>query len=215
MTLFYDTETTGFPSRKPAYDPSQPHIVSIGAILADGNKAVDRMYTLVRPEGWTIHPKAMEVHGITEQMASANGIPEGDALAMFLSLAAQATHRVAYNDDFDDRIVRTAIARFIPERAAQWNSMKAHCAMKEAAKLSGRSMSLEKAVEHWLHVEHSDAHNALGDAQMTHRLWLRMKEQIATSPTHGLPTSTKAKTKAKAKAEAPRFQRVVGFYTAR
>lgn len=211
MTLFYDTETTGFPSRKPISDPSQPHIVSIGAVLAEGHKVVDRMYTLVRPEGWTIHPKAMEVHGITDRMATDYGIPEGDALAMFLDLAAQATHRVAYNDAFDDRIIRTAIARFAPERAGQWGSLKARCAMKEAQRIAGCSMSLEKAVEHWLHVRHSNAHNALGDAQMTHRLWLRMKEQIATSPTHSLPTATKAKTKAK----SPQLQRVVGFYTTR
>ena len=81
MDLFFDTETTGFPNKKsPLDDPSQPHLVQLGAVLCDGRVVRAQLDLIVNP-GVPIPEKATAVHGITDEMAAKCGVDPPDSLA--------------------------------------------------------------------------------------------------------------------------------------
>lgn len=125
LICFFDTETTGLPNFKmPSEDPSQPHIVDICALLytPDG-ELVDSFEAMIKPDGWVIPDEVAAIHGITTEMALAEGIPETEALLGFLAIWRQAGLRVAHNVSFDDRILRIGLMRFFGEEIA--NDFKA------------------------------------------------------------------------------------------
>lgn len=60
MILAFDSETSGMPDfNKQAEDPSQPHIVQLGAILFDSNRrVVSELNLLVRPVAGPSRPRS-------------------------------------------------------------------------------------------------------------------------------------------------------------
>ena len=86
LALFYDTETTGFPSSKELDHPDQPHLVQIAAhvVDVDSRKVINSIDLTVKPDGWDIPEKASDIHGITTELASAVGVSERFAIAAFL-----------------------------------------------------------------------------------------------------------------------------------
>lgn len=121
LICFFDTETTGLPRFKdPSDDPRQPHLVDICALLytPDG-ELVDSFEALVRPDGWEIPNEVAVIHGITNEIALEHGIPEAEALAGFFRIHDRAALRVAHNIQFDDRIMRIAIKRYMSEFSAE------------------------------------------------------------------------------------------------
>jgi len=130
LICFFDTETTGLPLfRDPSDDPRQPHIVDICALLyTPQGELVDSFEALVKPDGWVIPDDVAAIHGITTEMALAEGIPEMEALGGFLQIYERAGLRVAHNVSFDDRIMRIAIKRFIGEQAAdEYKAVPSFC----------------------------------------------------------------------------------------
>ncbi|HWH86194.1 MAG TPA: 3'-5' exonuclease [Pseudomonas sp.] len=114
LLMPYDTETTSLPLwRDPSDDPRQPHLVDICALLySDDGVLVDSFEALVRPDGWVIPADVTAIHGITHEMAMDLGIPEAEALDGFLAIHERADLRIAHNINFDDRIMRIAMARY-------------------------------------------------------------------------------------------------------
>jgi DNA polymerase-3 subunit epsilon len=111
----WDTETTGLPLfNDPSEDPRQPHIVELAAILIDDKTREEKglVHYIVRPDGWTIPDEVAAIHGITQERAMDEGIPEWKVIREFHELNNQADLRVAHNGQFDDRIMRIAIKRF-------------------------------------------------------------------------------------------------------
>jgi len=110
-----DTETQGFPLwNEPSEDPRQPHIVELAAILIDDKTREEKglVHYIVRPDGWTIPAEVAAIHGITQERAMDEGIPEWKVIREFHELNQQADLRVAHNGQFDDRIMRIGIKRF-------------------------------------------------------------------------------------------------------
>lgn len=121
LILTHDTETTGFPDWKsPSESEHQPHIVDICAMLwtPDG-ELVDEIEFMIKPDGWVIPDDVAELHGITTEIAQANGIDEIEALAAYGQIHKRASLRVAHNVAFDDRIIRIGIMRFFGEAPAE------------------------------------------------------------------------------------------------
>ena len=114
LICIFDTETTGFPAFKlPSDHPEQPHIVDICALLyTREGELVDSFEAMVRPDGWDIPNAAAVIHGITNEIAIEEGIPEACAIEGFLSIWNRAGLRVAHNVSFDDRIMRIGFKRF-------------------------------------------------------------------------------------------------------
>lgn len=122
--LFYDTETTGIPLYStPSDDPRQPHIVSLAAKLIHlrTREIVETLDVLVKPDGWTIPDEVIAIHGITNERAAAEGIPEADAVDRLLALWRRADGKIGHAEAFDRRIVRIALKRYRSEELAdEW-----------------------------------------------------------------------------------------------
>lgn len=128
-TLFFDTETTGLPiDRKiPALqnEKNWPQLVSLSWSLWEGGECVKRESHIIRPRGWTIPASSALIHGITQELAEANGSPLENALDSIRKDIIRSSKIVAHNMEFDKNVLFHAFAwhlrkdprKFWPEAA--------------------------------------------------------------------------------------------------
>lgn len=194
--LFFDTETTGLPDwKQPSEAPQQPHIVDLAALLfSDSGELIDSMDTLIKPNGWIIPQECIDVHGITNELADAQGIDEAAAIAQFIGLHGRAGLRIAHNRTFDDRIIRIGLKRFggetVEERDAAADKLKetaGDCTMwmsKPICKIPGKgaALKLPKLTEAYAHFFPGEqvigAHRAMADARACARIYFKMKNGL-------------------------------------
>ena len=177
LALVYDTETTGLPLwKEPSDHADQPHIVQLAAKLVntETREVLQSMDVIVKPDGWVIPDDVIEVHGITNERAAAEGIPEKEAVEMLLAMAGDA-ELVAHNESFDRRILRIAIKRYldalVPEGqvvpSEPWKERKSFCTMWKSrphTKLPrNKQPKLTEAFEHFTGKPMEGAHSAGGD----------------------------------------------------
>jgi len=179
----FDTETSGlFDFKKGIDDPSQPHIVSISAVLYDKNEnLIDEVDVIVRPDGYEIDntSKAVELHGITHEIAMEKGIPILEALAKVDALAQRAEFVVAHNISFDMAMVnREAIPRNIEMKL---RTLPRLCTLKGSTNIvcipSPRGYKWPKLSE--LHTylfgePHKNQHSSLSDIRATMRCYFEL-----------------------------------------
>jgi DNA polymerase-3 subunit epsilon len=103
----WDTETTG-------PNPLEDRIVTAAFIVRGGNQPERDMSWLINP-GIPIPPEATAVHGITDDMAKANGLDPKDALDEIAHCLAYAIEQgmpvVAFNQSFDWSILHYDLIR--------------------------------------------------------------------------------------------------------
>lgn len=182
LGLFLDTETTGLPLWKdPSDHPDQPHLVQLAAKLVnlDTREVLKSMDVIVKPDGWVIPDEVIAVHGITNERAAAEGIPEADAVDQLLSMVeemrAHGGQVIGHNITFDQRIVRIAIKRHIDPRnpdlvipiSDEFKQHKSFCTMwksKPHTSLPGnKHPKLTEAYQHFMGKPMEGAHSAGGD----------------------------------------------------
>jgi DNA polymerase-3 subunit epsilon len=108
--LIFDTETTGLPkSRTAAIEKPDnwPHIVSVSWVILHDNKIIKQREYIVKPENWVIPDDSIKIHGITNELASANGVSLQSAMSEFMG--EQCDMMVAHNMDFDYNVIVNAI----------------------------------------------------------------------------------------------------------
>jgi DNA polymerase III epsilon subunit-like protein len=111
--LVVDTETTGLPKNfniKAIDKPDNwPHLVSLSWAVLDSEtmKIVESYSSYVRPEGWEIPAEATAIHGITTEMAMANGEPLRAVIDMFMTAPCDVI--VSHNANFDKNVIINAI----------------------------------------------------------------------------------------------------------
>lgn len=150
--LFIDTETTG-------PDPRKARPVEIAAVFFDNGPHPEllqqRWSTLIR-QTEPIPPEAIAIHGITDEMCEAEGIPEADGLAELTELVLRARSPsetpyhsnppgstgvlVAHNLRYDLEVLASAYAR-TQARFLPLNYLTPFCtmvAMTDHCKLPGR-----------------------------------------------------------------------------
>jgi len=168
LIFIFDTETTGLPVwKEPSDSESQPHLVQLGAVLAnaDTQQIIASIDVIIKPDGWTIPDEVAAIHGITTEKALAVGIPEKLALEMFLAMRGEAD-RVAYNKTFDQRIIRIAAKRYLDEVAQDKWAIKEdhHCAMRmDQSCVGGKQRKLIEAYKHHTGKDLENAHSAMAD----------------------------------------------------
>lgn len=190
-TIAFDFETTGLPDfAARSIDPKQPHIVEMALIeYGDDGAEIGLQRVIVRPDGWTIGADMTAIHGISHEQAMDEGIPENDAVAMFLVTMARATVRVAHNESFDRRIARIAMSRagyqrplieFIEAQPAfcTCNSSKAIVKAPPTEKMLAKGMTgpkppnLGECVAHfWPDEKIEGLHGAVADARYAGRIY--------------------------------------------
>ena len=113
MTLFIDTETSGFYNNKePPDHPSQPHLVQFAAILDDENQKIKAVINCRVNSGVEeIAQGAQDVHGISVSEAKAFGLPVMVVCSIFANLRKMTSRVVAHNIEFDMNIMAAQFAR--------------------------------------------------------------------------------------------------------
>ena len=90
MYLIFDTETTGLPKRwgAPISDTDNwPRCIQIAWQLHDDmGKLIEHQDYLVKPEGFNIPYDAERIHGISTELAEAEGISLAEVLEKFIVL---------------------------------------------------------------------------------------------------------------------------------
>ena len=181
LAIFYDTETTGFPSgKKFDDDPCQPHIVQLAAHLVDTDtrEIVSSMDVIVKPDCWEIPQVTTDVHGISTEHALAVGVPEDEVVSMFLRMW-QGRTRIAHNEQFDAKILRIAAMRFKGKVCADvWRQGPAECTsdmtqniinlppserMIKAGRTGPKKPRMSEAYKHFTGKELENAHSAIAD----------------------------------------------------
>lgn len=160
-----DTETTGLGNRD--------EIIQIGIVDAGGNAVLDQ---LIKPS-IPIPPGAARVHGITDD--DVINSPKFSSLYIKLSSLLAGETVIAYNMDFDWRMLQQTVARY---RLPDIRIGKRDCAMKQYAKFKGKRSGQGRGyVWHKLtkalaqeSIAPGNAHHALGDALMTLELVRKM-----------------------------------------
>lgn len=179
--LIIDTETSGLPDfAKPAEAEGQPRLCSIALILADergeeiGHGAE---HYLIKPDGWEISPEITAINGLTTERCEAEGVPITTVLARYTDLIERGHVVIAYNSQFDTKIMRGELRRAgMPDLFEQTPNV---CAMRACKQLNiekaGEKKSgfpkLTDTYRHFFKAEVPDNHTALGDARACLMIW--------------------------------------------
>ena len=150
--VVFDTETSGLPTKYIDAVVTNWHnwdscrIVQIAwEIYTSPNDVapvVSQCYT-VSPEGFTIPPQSIAIHGITTDNALENGISIRSMLKLFFDdiTRYKITKAVAHNMSFDSNVLLSEMYRIgnqIDEELIVWKALKKHCTMLVGTKKGGR-----------------------------------------------------------------------------
>ena len=109
--LTFDCETTGLPAKGAKWDVDFAEFPNIVQLAWSVNEK-ERSY-IIKPEGWEIPEASIEVHGITSEIANAEGFPFADIIDEFLEDCKKARLLVGHNIYFDTSIVKAMILRIM------------------------------------------------------------------------------------------------------
>jgi len=172
---FIDFETTGLSSRR------GDRVIEVGIAVLEGGRIVDRYQSLINPRmpiPWQIE----DLTGITDDMVrSAPGAPE--VMSKVHEFIGEM-RLVAHNASFDRGFMDAEFSRIRRRRKQEFI-----CSLRVARRVYPRAPNHKLGTLVKLTgVQAARAHRALGDAEMTARVWSHMvkevrdKHQIRTVP---------------------------------
>lgn len=156
--------------------PPQHEIIEIGALLIRDGEEADRFETLVRPTR-PLRPQTQELTGITQEMVDAAPRPS-EALRSFRSFMANRP-LIAHNGHGYDFVLLDAVGEQIPECQRLDTLELAHIVFPRTGKgivgdIDGGTppdgRSLDELARHFFGDQPRDAHRALDDALLLHRV---------------------------------------------
>ena len=186
MYLIFDTETTGLPKRwdAPITDTGNwPRCVQIAWQLHDEmGKLIEHQDFLVQPEGFNIPYDAENIHGISTELADADGLPMAEVLEKFNIALSKSKFIVGQNLKFDINIMGCEFHRFGIE--SQMSSMPVldTCTEVTASLLQlpggrGGKFKLPTLTElhsYLFNKPFAEAHNATADVEATTRCFFEL-----------------------------------------
>jgi DNA polymerase-3 subunit epsilon len=184
--LFFDTETSGKTDFRAHFsEEHQPNLVQLAAIITDDDLIVRGQFSsIIQPNGWTIPDEAAAIHGITTEIANANGFSLRDVLTQFDAFYLRASRRVAHNIDFDDSVLRTAFYRIDGEFQDDTASFCTMHGMTDVCRLPGpygfKWPKLSEAYKHAAGKDLVGAHDAMADVLGCIEVYRWMKTQGLT-----------------------------------
>ena len=160
-----DTETTGI-------SPSSNRIIEIGAVKVVGGEVVDRYSQLINPERSVPH-RISRLTGITTAMVF-DQPTIGEVLPGYLKFLGDGV-LVAHNLTFDKRFLNAELSRWNGSRLTN----KSICTVRLARRLLGglRSKGLS-SVANFYGIRIRNRHRALGDAEATGQVLIRMLDRL-------------------------------------
>ena len=170
--------------RQPISDVDNwPRVVQLAWQLhADDGSLVEHKDFLIKPDGFDIPYGSEQIHGISTELASKEGIDLSEGLALFEAALSKATFLVGHNVNFDVNVLGCEFFR--EERSIDWVDKKIldTCTEKTAnlCKLLGgrggrfKLPTLSELHEHLFDAQFTEAHNATADVEATTRCFLEL-----------------------------------------
>lgn len=195
--LALDSETTGLPRYdRRADDPCQPRICSLGYVLFDPETpdgADISVYDLVKPDGWTVPPDVVAIHGLSTEKLLAEGNLIRDVLDRFLVAWELADQLTGFNLHFDLKLLRGELRRC--GLSDHYGEKPEICALRASDRLcriaptdkmmaagyrKNKIPKLHEAYQILLGKRLEGAHNALMDARATVEIyrWLKANKKL-------------------------------------
>ena len=186
MYLIFDTETTGLPKRwdAPITDIGNwPRCVQIAWQLHDEmGKLIEHQDYLIQPEGFNIPFDAERIHGISTELAQANGISLAEVLEKFNIALEKANFIVGQNLGFDINIMGCEFHRLGISSPMATLPVLDTCTEITASLLQlpggrGGKFKLPTLTElhsYLFNKPFSEAHNATADVEATTRCFLEL-----------------------------------------
>lgn len=161
-----DLETTGLSPRR------GDRVIEIGAVALENGTIAGEFHTLIDP-GRPVHPRAQQVHGITDGMLL--GMPKPDAVFPQFHRFLGGSPLVAHNAPFDMTFLRHEFGRF-----GLGLSIPFHCTLRLCRQRFPKlpDHRLETVARHLLGPLPAETrlHRALTDARLTARVWVAMNQ---------------------------------------
>jgi len=185
MYLLFDTETTGLPKnyKAPVSDSKNwPRMVQLAWQLFDKqNNLVETRDYIIKPEDYKIPADVSKIHGITTEMAIAEGADLQTVLTEFANAINKTEFVVAHNFSFDEKIVGAEFYR--KNVAHKLNDRKQICTMKSSTnycKLPGnygfKWPNLSELHQKLFNKKFVDAHRAGGDVEALAKCFFELKK---------------------------------------
>ncbi|PWA05646.1 DNA polymerase III subunit alpha [Flavobacterium psychrotolerans] len=186
MYLIFDTETTGLPKRwdAPITDTNNwPRCIQIAWQLHDEmGKLIEHQDYLVKPEGFNIPYDAERIHGISTELAEADGISLSEVLEKFNIALGKAKYIVGQNLGFDINIMGCEFHRFGVDSPMASMPILDTCTEVTASLLrlpGGRGgkfklPTLTELHQYLFNVPFGEAHNATADVEATTRCFFEL-----------------------------------------
>jgi DNA polymerase III subunit alpha len=186
MYLIFDTETTGLPKRwgAPISDTDNwPRCIQIAWQLHDAmGKLIEHQDFLVKPEGFNIPYDAERIHGISTELAEAEGIPLAEVLEKFNIALSKTKFIVGQNLGFDVNIMGCEFYRLGVESPMGSMPILDTCTEVTASllKLPGgrggkfKLPTLTELHQYLFNKPFSEAHNATADVEATTRCFFEL-----------------------------------------
>ncbi len=186
MYLIFDTETTGLPKRwgAPISDTDNwPRCIQIAWQLHDDmGKLIEHQDYLVKPEGFNIPYDAERIHGISTELAEAEGIPLAEVLEKFNIALSKTKFIVGQNLGFDINIMGCEFYRLGVESPMSSMPILDTCTEVTASllKLPGgrggkfKLPTLTELHSYLFNKPFGEAHNATADVEATTRCFFEL-----------------------------------------
>lgn len=186
MYLIFDTETTGLPKRwgAPISDTDNwPRCIQIAWQLHDDmGRVIEHQDYLVKPEGFNIPYDAERIHGISTELAEAEGIPLAEVLEKFNIALSKTKFIVGQNLGFDINIMGCEFYRMGVESPMSSMPILDTCTEVTASllKLPGgrggkfKLPTLTELHQYLFNKPFSEAHNATADVEATTRCFFEL-----------------------------------------
>jgi len=186
MYLIFDTETTGLPKRwgAPISDTDNwPRCIQIAWQLHDDmGKLIEHQDYLVKPEGFNIPYDAERIHGISTELADAEGVALAEVLEKFNIALSKTKFIVGQNLGFDINIVGCEFYRLGVESPMSSMPILDTCTEITASllKLPGgrggkfKLPTLTELHSYLFNKPFGEAHNATADVEATTRCFFEL-----------------------------------------
>lgn len=186
MYLIFDTETTGLPRNwaAPISDTDNwPRCIQIAWQLHDAmGNLIEHQDYLVKPEGFNIPYDAERIHGISTELAQAQGVPLLEVLEKFNAALSKAKFIVGQNVGFDVNIMGCEFYRLGVNSPMASMPVLDTCTevTAELLKLPGgrggkfKLPTLTELHSYLFNVPFAEAHNATADVEATTRCFLEL-----------------------------------------
>lgn len=132
--LIFDTETTGLPKDRAASVTdvdNWPRLVQLAWLVCDNSGSrISSKNFIIKPNGFKIPDKAVEIHRITNEIANENGISVSVVLKEFTKAMYASDFLVAHNIDFDEKVLGAELIR--ENFVTKLDDFPKICTMKES-----------------------------------------------------------------------------------